>query len=171
MLAVKEKHMNLGKKIFGIAALIACSFGSQAFAQQKDCIELTSKAEIEQEVVDAAGKTSKQLVPVAKVVPGVEVLWTVTAKNVCQKASDAVTISNPVPQHMTYVANSATGHGTEVAVSADGKTFAKAGELTTTDATGIRRVRADEYKHLRWTFKDALQPGATTAAQFRAVLN
>jgi uncharacterized repeat protein (TIGR01451 family) len=163
--------MTRAKKILGIAALIACSFGSQAFAQQKDCIELTSKAEIEQEVVDAAGKTSKQLVPVAKVVPGVEVLWTVSAKNVCQKASDAVTINNPVPQHMTYVANSATGPGAEVAVSADGKTFAKAGELTTTDATGIRRVRADEYTHLRWTFKDSLQPGATTAAQFRAVLN
>ena len=163
--------MDIGKRFFGIAALIACSFGSQAFAQAKDCIELTSKAEIEQETVDAAGKAKKELVPVTKVVPGVEVLWTVTAKNVCQQASDAVTISNAVPQHMTYVANSATGANADVVVSVDGKTFAKAGELTTTDASGIRKVRADEYKHLRWSFKDSLAPGATTAAQFRAVLN
>lgn len=163
--------MDIGKKFFGIAALIACSFGSQAFAQAKDCIELTSKAEIEQETVDAAGKAKKELVPVTKVVPGVEVLWTVTAKNVCQQPSDAVTINNAVPQHMTYVANSATGANADVVVSVDGKTYAKAGELTTTDASGIRKVRADEYKHLRWSFKDSLKPGATTAAQFRAVLN
>jgi uncharacterized repeat protein (TIGR01451 family) len=161
--------MNLGK--LTCAALIACSFGSQAFAQSKSCVELTTKAEIEQETVDAAGKKSTQLVPASKVVPGVEVIWTVTALNVCKQPSDAVTISNAVPQSMTYVANSAAGPGADIAVSVDGKTFAKAGEITITDASGIRKARPDEYKHLRWSFKDALQPGATSVAQYRAVLN
>jgi uncharacterized repeat protein (TIGR01451 family) len=170
-LAVKETHMNPGKKLFGIAALIACSFGSQAFAQQKSCIELTSKAEIEQEVVAANGEKTKQLVEATKVVPGVEVQWTVTAKNVCQQPSDAVTINNAVPQHMTYVANSATGPGADIAVSVDGKTFAKAGELNVQENGATRKARSDEFKHLRWTFKDSLKPGATTVARFRAVLN
>jgi uncharacterized repeat protein (TIGR01451 family) len=162
--------MNPGKKTIAIA-LIACGFASQAFAQQKNCVELTTEAQIEQEVVDAAGKKSTQLVPATKVVPGVEVVWTVSAHNVCKQPSDAVTISNAVPQNMTYVANSAAGPGAEVAVSVDGKTYAKAGELTVTDASGIRKARPDEYKHLRWSFKDALQPGGTSVAQYRAVLN
>jgi hypothetical protein len=32
----------------------------------------------------------------------------VTANNVCKQPSDKVTINNPVPEHMTLVANSAT---------------------------------------------------------------
>jgi uncharacterized repeat protein (TIGR01451 family) len=162
--------MNPGKKVI-VIGLIACGFGTQAFAQQKNCVELTTKAEIEQEIVDAKGQKTTQLVPASKVVPGVEVVWTVTAVNVCKQPSDAVTISNAVPQNMTYVANSATGPGADIAVSVDGKTFAKAGELTITDASGIRKARPDEYKHLRWSFKDSLQPGATSVAQYRAVLN
>jgi uncharacterized repeat protein (TIGR01451 family) len=170
MLAVKEIHMTPGKKIFALT-ILACSVSSQVFAQQKGCIELTSAAQIEQEIVDAKGMKTKQLVEATKVVPGVEVVWTVTAVNVCKQPSDAVTINNTVPQHMSYVANSATGPGANVAVSVDGSTFAKAGELTVQENGATRRARADEYKHIRWVFKDSLQPGASTVATFRAVLN
>jgi uncharacterized repeat protein (TIGR01451 family) len=161
-------HMNTGKLI--LAALIACA-SSQAFAQSKGCVELKSTAQIEQEVVDAKGAKTIQLREPTKVVPGVEVIWTVTAKNVCPQPSDAVTISNAVPQHMTYVANTATGPGADVAYSIDGKTFAKSSELTVQDNGAARKARADEYKHIRWVFKDSLQPGASTMATFRAVLN
>jgi uncharacterized repeat protein (TIGR01451 family) len=160
--------MTPGKMI--LAALIACA-SSQAFAQAKGCIELKSMAQIEQEVVDAKGAKTTQLVEPTKVVPGVEVIWTVTAKNVCPQPSDAVTINNAVPQHMTYVANSAAGPGADVAYSVDGKTFAKSSELTVLDNGAARKARADEYKHIRWVFKDSLQPGASTMATFRAVLN
>jgi uncharacterized repeat protein (TIGR01451 family) len=102
-------HMISGKKTLALAALIACGVSSQAFAQTKPCVELKSMAQVEQEVVDAKGAKTKQLVEATKVVPGVEVLWTVTAVNVCKQPSDAVTINNAVPQHMSYVANTATG--------------------------------------------------------------
>jgi uncharacterized repeat protein (TIGR01451 family) len=164
-------HMISGKKTLALAALIACGVSSQAFAQTKPCVELKSMAQVEQEVVDAKGAKTKQLVEATKVVPGVEVLWTVTAVNVCKQPSDAVTINNAVPQHMSYVANTATGPGADVAVSVDGKTFEKAGELTVQENGATRRARADEYKHIRWVFKDSLQPGASTVASFRAVLN
>ncbi len=160
-----------GKKTLALAALIACGVSSQAFAQTKPCVELKSMAQVEQEVVDAKGAKTKQLVEATKVVPGVEVLWTVTAVNVCKQPSDAVTINNAVPQHMSYVANTATGPGADVAVSVDGKTFAKAGELTVQENGATRKARADEYKHIRWVFKDSLQPGASTVASFRTVLN
>jgi uncharacterized repeat protein (TIGR01451 family) len=163
--------MNPGKKVLAFALLFACGTSSQAFAQAKGCIELKSTAHIEQEVVDAKGAKSKQLVEATKVVPGVEVIWTITASNVCKQPSDAVTINNAVPEHMTYVPNTATGPGAEIAYSVDGKTFAKSGDLTVQDGGAARKARADEYKHIRWVFNDSLQPGASTIASFRAVLN
>ena len=158
-------------KFLGAAALLLCSLGSQAFAADPGCIVLKSTAEIEQEVVNAKGEKSTTLVPANKVVPGVEVVWTVTANNVCKQPSDKVTINNAVPEHMTYVANSATGAGTDITYSVDGQTFGTPEQLTVKADGGTRKARADEYKHIRWVFKNSLQPGASAFARFRAVLN
>jgi uncharacterized repeat protein (TIGR01451 family) len=161
------------RKHIGVAALLACSFGSQAFAQSpaQGCITLKSTAEVEKEVVNANGEKSKQLVPVQKVVPGVEVVWTITANNICKKPSENVTINNPVPEHMSYVSGSAFGAGSVISYSLDGTTFGAPEELTVTDNGAKRKARADEYRHIRWVFKSPLQPGASAVARFRAVLN
>ena len=89
---------------------------------------LKTTAEVEKEVVDAKGEKTKELVPAGKVVPGTEVVWTVTANNICKQPSDKVIINNPVPEHMTLVPNSAFGPGSDVTYSVDGKTFAPAGQ-------------------------------------------
>jgi uncharacterized repeat protein (TIGR01451 family) len=154
-----------------IAAVIACTFASQAFAQAKDCIELKTTAQIEKEVVNDKGEKSKVLVEAGKVVPGTEVIWTVTANNVCKQASDGVTINNAVPEHMTLVPNSAIGPGSDITFSVDGKKFAPAGQLTVADNGATRPARADEFKHIRWELKASLQPGASAFGRFRAVLN
>ena len=117
------------------------------------------------------GEKSKVLVPAGKVVPGTEVVWTVTANNTCKQASDKVVIDNPVPEHMTLVANSAFGAGSQITYSLDGKSFAPAGQLTVKENGAERPARADEIKHIRWQFKDSLAPGAMAIARFRAVLN
>lgn len=164
--------MYLGnRKILALAALIACGFGPQAFAQTQTCVVLKSTAEIEKQVVNERGETSTQLVPAGKVVPGTEVIWTVTAHNTCKQPSDKVAINNAVPEHMTLVPDSAVGPGSDISYSVDGKTFGPAGQLTVQDNGAARPARADEYKHIRWEFKDSLQPGATALARFRAVLN
>ena len=162
--------MNIGVRRFFAVALVACGFAAPALAQE-GCIALKSVAEIEKETVDANGAKSKQLVPAGRVIPGTEVVWTVTASNICQQPSDKVTISNAVPEHMTLVANSAVGPGSDITYSLDGKTFAKGGELTVSADGGTRPARADEYKPIRWEFKDSLAPGASAFASFRAVLN
>jgi uncharacterized repeat protein (TIGR01451 family) len=157
-------------KSFVALAILACGFGSQAFAVE-GCISLKSVAEVAQEVVDANGVKTTKLVPADKVVPGVEVTWTVTATNTCKQPSEKLTINNPVPAHMTYVGNSAAGPGSDITFSVDGKTFANAGQLTVQDNGATRAARNDEFRHIRWSFKDSLQPGATAMARFRAVLN
>jgi uncharacterized repeat protein (TIGR01451 family) len=158
-------------KFIGVAALVACSLGSQAFAQTQGCIVLKSTAEVEQEVVNAKGEKTKALVPAGKVIPGTEVVWTVTANNVCKQPSDKVTINNAVPEHMTLVPGSATGPGSDVTYSVDGKTFAAAGQLTVQENGATRPARAEEYKHIRWEFKNSLPAGASAFARFRALLN
>jgi len=163
--------MKKGNRNYIAAAILACSFGSQAFAQDTGCIVLKSVAEQEKEVVNANGEKTRQLAPAAKIVPGMEVVWTVTANNICKVPSEKVTINNPVPEHMNYVANSAFGAGSDITYSLDGTTFGAPTELSVTENGAKRQARADEYRNIRWVFRSPLQPGASAVARFRAVLN
>ena len=106
--------INRTLKLVGAVALLVCGFASQALAESQGCIALKTTAEIEKEVVNDKGQKSKVLVPAGKVIPGTEVIWTVTANNSCKQASDKVVIDNPVPEHMTLVPNSGFGPGSSL---------------------------------------------------------
>lgn len=158
-------------KFFGFVALVAASLVSPAFAQGAGCIVVKSTAEVEQAVTDAAGRKSTKLVPLTTAVPGTEVIYTTTASNNCKQSADNVSISNFVPEHMTYVPSSSFSPGAKVEFSLDGKTFGTADKLTVTENGTTRQARAEEYKFFRWTFPSSIQPGASAFARFRAVLN
>lgn len=151
-----------------VLALLLALTGT-ALAQDKNCVELKTSADVEQEYVNDQGQTATRLVPAGKVVPGNEVVWTITARNVCDQPADRIVIANPVPEHMTYVANSAMGTGAELAYSLDGQDFKPAAALTVRDADGSSRAaRADEYRAVRWTYQTAFAPGATAFVRYRA---
>ena len=152
-------------------AVAAFAFGAPAFAQNPGCIELKTVGEVEKEVTNAKGEKTKVLVPAGKVVPGAEVVWTVTANNTCKQPSDKVVISNPVPEHMTLVVGSVIGAGSDITYSLDGKSYAPADKLTVTENGATRPARADEIKHIRWEFRNSLPPGASAFGRYRAVLN
>jgi len=153
-----------------IAALVMTLLSAGAYAADKACVELKTSGETESEVVEN-GQKVKRLVPVGKAVPGDQIVWTITATNVCKTATDNVVIANPVPEHMTYVANSAMGTGADIAYSVDGKEFKSAAELQVRAADGTTRAaRADEYRVIRWTYKTAFAPGATAFVRYRAVV-
>jgi uncharacterized repeat protein (TIGR01451 family) len=156
------------KKAIVAAVLLMMTAG--AYAADKACVELKTSAETEREVVEQ-GQKVKRLAPAGKVVPGDEVIWTITATNVCKTPTDNVTIANPVPEHMTYVAGSAMGTGTDVAYSLDGKEFKGAPDLMVRAADGTTRAaHADEYRAIRWTYKSAFAPGATAFVRYRALV-
>jgi uncharacterized repeat protein (TIGR01451 family) len=161
--------MTITRTALAIASLL--SLANLAHAQDKGCIELKTIAESEQEYVNDAGQKSKRLVPASKVVPGDEVIWTITAKNICEKAADSIVIANPVPEQMNYVANSAVGIGADITYSLDGKDFKSPTVLTVGDANGaVRPARADEFRAVRWTYKNAFAPGATAFVRYRALV-
>jgi uncharacterized repeat protein (TIGR01451 family) len=145
--------------------------GSAALSAQPGCVELKTTAETEQEYVNEQGQKTTRLVPAGKVVPGNDVVWTVTAKNICNTPASDIVIANPVPEQMSYVADSAMGIGSDITYSIDGKEFKPAAALTVREADGtVRSVRPDEYRHIRWMFKTPFAPGATAFVRYRAIV-
>lgn len=157
------------------AALFAAGLAAQATAlaqaAERGCIELKAIAEIEEAYVDERGQPAKRLVPAAKVVPGDQVVWTIVASNVCATPAGDVAITNPVPQHMHYVGDSAFGPGAEVQFSLDGAAFAPPAALTVAEADGSKRpARAEEYSHIRWVLPRAIGPSESLMVRYRAAV-
>jgi uncharacterized repeat protein (TIGR01451 family) len=154
--------------------LLLGALNVQAQAQTqtaKPCVELKNEAQVEQQYTDAQGKQATRLVAPGKVVPGNEIVYTITAKNSCDKPATNVVINNPVPEHMTYVAKSASGTGTEITYSLDGKSFDKLEVLTVKQIDGVSRAaRADEVKAIRWVVATAINAGQSSSVRFRATV-
>jgi len=163
--------MNKGNS-FGLLVLCAGAFASSAFAQgAQGCVVVKQTAEVEQVETDAQGKKTTRLVALTTAVPGTEVIYTTTATNNCKQAADKVSISNFVPEHMSYVPGSVFSPGAQVQFSLDGKSFGSPEQLTVNENGATRRARADEFRFFRWAFQSSLQPGASAFARFRAVVN
>ena len=152
-----------------LGGLLTCSLLASAASAQQTCVTLKSEAHIEERYTDAQGKPATRLVAPAKVVPGNEVIWTITANNSCDKPAERVVVENSIPEHMTYIANSAMGPGTDITFSLDGREFKKQSELTVRDADGTTRVaRADEIKRIRWVLTVPIQSKSQAFARYRA---
>lgn len=157
--------------IHGIVLASLVAFAPIGAALAEGCIELRTVAEVEEQYVDAQGKPAVRRAPAAKVVPGTEVIWTVSARNVCQKAADALTIDSPIPEHMAFVADSATTARVSVSYSLDGQRYAGADALTVREADGtMRKARADEYRAVRFVMNGPLGAGQSISAEYRAVV-
>jgi uncharacterized repeat protein (TIGR01451 family) len=153
----------------GASAVLTGTAAAQA--TEHGCIELKTTAELAQPYVDEAGNKSTRLVPIGKVVPGDQVVWTIIASNVCAKPAGDVAITNAVPEHMRYVGDTAFGPGTVIEFSLDGKSFAAPQALTITAADGARRAaHADEYRHIRWALGRPIGPSESMTVRYRAVV-
>lgn len=135
-------------------------------------IVVKSVAEKEEVVTAADGTKTTRLVPLAKAVPGDEVVYTVTVQNVGKEPATDVVVTNPVPEHTRYVAGSAGGPGTEVAYSVDGgRTWGRAEELKVREADGtLRPATPADYTHVRFVMKNALTPGSVAFARYRVAI-
>jgi uncharacterized repeat protein (TIGR01451 family) len=153
-----------------LSIVIVLLLGSTAVsAQEKTCVALKTEAQMEQDYTDPQGKPAKRLVALGKVIPGSEVIWTITATNTCDKPADKVVIENAVPEHMAYVADSAVGPGTDITYSLNGRDFKQATELVVRDADGnTRAARPEEIKSIRWTLGVSIAPKSIAFARYRA---
>ena len=145
--------------------------GGHAEAQES-AIRLEHKAEQWERVIDENGVEQTRLVEATRVLPGAEVLFTVTYTNTGDEPAENVMITNPVPDHMVYVDASASDDNATVMFSVDGgASFAAAQDLLVTDENGVQRPAvADDYTHVRWIVDNDVASGASGAVQFTAVV-
>jgi uncharacterized repeat protein (TIGR01451 family) len=136
-------------------------------------IEFRNVAEIEQEVKAADGKVTKKRVTAQKAIPGTEVIYTSTFRNIGKRPAGNIAIVNPVPANTTLVAGSAFGENTDISFSADGgKTWAAADKVRVNGADGKPRPAGiSEFTHIRWTHRGELPAGKQGAVGFRVTVN
>ena len=165
---MNNQAMTITKYLLLVGLLM---LGSNAVAQQ-GTIQLEHKAEQWERVTDDNGVEQTRLVPAARVLPGEELLFTVTYTNTGDQPAENITITNPVPEHMDYVVRSATGDNASVSFSVDGgESFGVEQDLSITDAQGTQRpAAADDYTHVRWIVGSNVAPGASGTVQFTAIV-
>ena len=161
-------------RTIAVAGLLGLLTGNVMVARAQT-VELVTKAEREVEFVEKGVKV-KKVAPVQKMVPGDEVLYTITYANKTVKPAEKVTVTNPVPKHTRYKDGSAAGEGTDITFSVDdGKTFATPDKLTVAikdkaGKDGVRPAVAQDYTHIRWVLKQNVAPGQSGAVRFRAAI-
>lgn len=167
------KELQLFSLLSGLTLAVSLCFVplSAVYAQQKGSIEVKNIAEVEVASKDAKGKVTLKREPAARVVPGVEVIYTTTFKNIGTTAANDIVINNPVPENTTLVAGSVFGANSDITYSVDGKTFATPDKLKVKDKAGKEvPATAADYTQIRWSLKGELAAGKTGEVVFRAVI-
>ncbi len=154
------------KPLIHLSAILLLALFSRTLLAE---IALTTVAETEVTEVSAQGKKIVKRVPAESVVPGSEVIYTITAKNTGSEPADNIVVTNPVPAQTVYVEGSAFGAGSKIAFSVDGgKSYATAGSLKVRDASGkARAATTEDYTHVRWTLTFSLKPGESAPVWYR----
>ena len=115
-----------------------------------------------------------QLVAIApdSIVPGDRILYTTRFHNRGVEASDNITITNPIPQQVSYLADSAQGKNCDIVFSADGgKSWGKPEQLKVQMADGQwRSAQASEYTHIRWQYQSSLAARQSSEISYQAHL-
>lgn len=163
-----------GKALIVLATLLVSGAFAQtlAYAQEAGHLRLTTVVQKEEVTTTATGERKTELIAANKVVPGESVVYTITFENVSDESADDITITNPVPEHLSYVPGSAFGPGAVIEFSVDGgRQYAAPDALFVADNGEIRPAAAEDYTHIRWVLQDELASGAQGMARFRARLN
>lgn len=153
-----------------LGLLIAILLVTAAYGQaDSGSIAIKAIAEVELQTVREGREISK-LVPADRVVSGDWVIYTLEVRNTAATTVRAPTVTYPVPEHMSYVAESAVGPATEISYSVDGgRSFDAAENLKIQDADGqLRPAGAADYTHIRWQFKNSLKANSVAFVRFRA---
>ena len=128
-------------------------------------------AQVEQTVTAEDGSVHTQLVEPSKVVPGDEVVFTLTYRNDGAEPAENVVIGNPVPPQMRYVGSSASGDDAVIEFSADGgRTWGRAGELRIRLGIEERQATDADYTNIRWRLTDPVAPGEEGFVRYRAIV-
>ena len=132
-------------------------------------IVIRAIAEVESRRVEHGHEVAK-LLPADRVGSGDWIVYTLEVRNTASTAVPPPMVTYPVPEHMSYVAESAVGPATEVTYSVDGgHSFDVPENLKIQDPDGQHRLAgAADYTHIRWQLKNGLKANSVAFVRFRA---
>jgi len=160
------------KTLTKLTMIAATFFAMSALAQEPGHLNVRTVVQKEEVTVTDSGETERNLVPADTVVPGDDVVYTITFTNISNQSADNIVITNPISESLTYVQGSAFGPGTVIEFSVDnGKSFAPPEKLLVSSDGESRPARAEDFTHVRWTMQNELEAGAQGLARFKARLN
>ena len=153
-------------------AVLLVALPALAAAVEKSNIEVKNQAFQEVEVVSAQGVKELRQVPAEKVMPGTDVIYVTTVKNVGPKPAENIIIDNPVPAHMQFRTETPDMKAAQVEVSVDGgQQFGPLSALQVTDGPGRKRpAQGKDVTHVRFKVAQPLPPGDVSQFHFRATL-
>lgn len=150
------------KLLWTVALAASLGVASPVLAQGNG-VQVVSNNFVEKTVTDAAGKKKTTLASTELVVPGDIVLFTHEYVNNGSTPATGFLINNPLSQQIEFV----DSPDANLVVSVDGgKTYGKLASLKVAD----RAATNADVTHLRWTFAQAIAPGAKGKVSFRGRL-
>jgi uncharacterized repeat protein (TIGR01451 family) len=160
-------------KRYWLATLLMVSAGLLAVGAQavaESTLELRNEVFQEVDVTDADGKTHRERVPAAKVVPGSEVIYVITYRNTGAQPATDVVITNPIAAELAYQPQLGPAAVPDFSVDA-GASFGALASLSVKDAEGKPRpAQGSDVTHVRWQLREPVAPGAQGSVSYRAVL-
>lgn len=161
------------RRIVALSILSLCLWVlvPSARAESTEPIKLEMLVQKEITVTDETGAKKVELVEPKLVVPGDEVIYTITYTNVGKESATSIVVTNRIPEHMTYVRDTAGGANASVLFSADGADFAARSLVRVRTPEGNGRPAEDqELTHIRWVVNADVLPGKGGTVAYRARL-
>lgn len=160
------------KTLAKMTLIASTFFVMAAFAQEQGHLNVRTIVQKEEVTVTDSGAIERSLVSADTIVPGDDVVYTITFTNISSESAENIVITNPISENLTYVQGSAFGPGTVIEFSVDdGQTFAAPDALMVGTNGGQRPAVAEDFTHVRWTMQNKLEAGAQGMARFKARLN
>jgi uncharacterized repeat protein (TIGR01451 family) len=167
---ILRKLASLHRFCAALTGVFAAFLLSAAPAQESSEIQTELVAEVRENVSTTPGREVFRFVPARLLEQGQVVYYTVRITNQTTVPLRNVAVVQPVPANTAYIADSASGPGADVSFSVDGGHTFGPPEALTIDVEGSAKqlAQAEKYTHIRWQLRNALAPGATALARFRA---
>jgi uncharacterized repeat protein (TIGR01451 family) len=138
------------KRIVAILGAILC-FTIATAAEQSSVQVVLSAAKVVR-TVNPKGEVSVKYEAPKTVLPGDEIIYTITYSNRKEEPVNDVVITNPIAREMAYKPDSASGQETKISFSVDnGLTYDAPEKLRVKTQSGLERpARPADYTHVRW---------------------
>lgn len=163
------KQFNLA--IFPMGAFLFSMLMAPVYGAQS-AIKITSDVHEIIEVLDDQGKPQEKIIAADEITPGDRILFTTSFMNSGKQPSDNVVITNPIPAHTRYLANTAKGENCIITFSVDGgRAWGDVKTLKVRQKDGkFRAATAADYTHIRWKYNRELKPSEKKSISFQTKL-